>query len=73
MVIGWEKGDFSFESIPVFITNSGDTDKLVLDAYCINNLSKYLMEQTQKYAKKLGNSFLKRMRFIRIKPAVKRP
>lgn len=31
MVIGWEKGDFSFESIPVFITNSGDTDKLVLD------------------------------------------
>lgn len=51
MVIGWEKGDFSFESIPVFITDAEQTDKLVLDAYCINNLSKYLMEQTQKYEK----------------------
>lgn len=51
MVIGWEKGDFSFESTPVFITEAEKADSLVFDKYCVNNLSKYLIEQTRKYEK----------------------
>ena len=38
MVIGWEKGDFSFESTPVFITEAEKADSLVFDKYCVNNL-----------------------------------
>ena len=51
MVIGWEKGDFSFESTPVFITEVEKVDSLIFDNYCVNNLSKYLIEQTKKYEK----------------------
>lgn len=44
MVIGYEKGDFPNESCPVFITDAKAVDALIWDAYCISNLSKYLLE-----------------------------
>ncbi|MBO8168017.1 MAG: 4Fe-4S dicluster domain-containing protein [Thermoanaerobacteraceae bacterium] len=43
-VIGWEKGTFWYQSPPVFISRPEDVDKLVWDQFCINNLSKYLLD-----------------------------
>ncbi len=44
LVIGWEKGTFWYQSPPMFITNPDDADRLVWDQFCINNLSKYLLD-----------------------------
>ncbi|HHP51292.1 MAG TPA: 4Fe-4S ferredoxin [Moorella mulderi] len=44
MVIGWEKGTFWYLSPPAFITTPEEADRLVWDEFCLNNLSKYLLD-----------------------------
>lgn len=44
LVIGWEKGTFRYSSTPVFISKPEDTERLIWDEYCINNLAKYLLD-----------------------------
>lgn len=58
MIIGWKKEDDSIESIPAFIEDAGELEDLILDDYCVNNLAKYLIDET-KNGKKVG-VFLKK-------------
>jgi ferredoxin len=44
MVIGWEKGKQPYQSPPVFITDVNDVENLIWDEYCINNLTRFLMD-----------------------------
>ncbi|TCO70019.1 4Fe-4S dicluster domain-containing protein [Marinisporobacter balticus] len=52
-VMGWKKGEFWYDVYPVFITEANEADDLIWDAFCVNNLSKYLI-QKQKENKKVG-------------------
>jgi len=52
-IIGWNKGDTFDDSYPVFITDVDDADSLIWDNFCVNNLSKYLIQQL-KVSKKIG-------------------
>ena len=52
-IIGWKKGDTFDDSYPVFITDVKDADSLIWDCFCVNNLSKYLIQQL-KENKKVG-------------------
>ncbi|MGL4628455.1 MAG: 4Fe-4S dicluster domain-containing protein [Cetobacterium sp.] len=58
MIIGWKKEDDSIESIPAFIDEEAELDTLIFDEYCVNNLAKYLIEETHG-GKKVG-VFLKK-------------
>jgi formate dehydrogenase subunit beta len=49
-VIGFEKGTIPFHSTPCFVRDEGDVDKLVWDAFCGNNLAKYLTRRQEKVA-----------------------
>lgn len=51
--LGFEKGEFLHESCPVFISDKDAVDSLVWDAFCVNNLSKYLIEEL-KSTQKVG-------------------
>lgn len=42
MVIGWGAGSVPFKTTPVFVDNPQDTDKLVWNPACTNNLAVYL-------------------------------
>ncbi|MBI4778057.1 4Fe-4S dicluster domain-containing protein [Candidatus Desantisbacteria bacterium] len=42
IIIGYEKGYDDFQARPVFISNTADVDKLILNEYCTNNLAVYL-------------------------------
>ncbi|MGL6168624.1 MAG: 4Fe-4S ferredoxin, partial [Fusobacteriaceae bacterium] len=57
MIIGWKKDDDSIESIPAFIDEQTELDTLIFDEYCVNNLAKYLIEET--HAGKKAGVFLK--------------
>ena len=52
-IIGWSKGDTFDDSYPVFIVDADKADSLVWDCFCVNNLSKYLIQQL-KDNKKVG-------------------
>jgi len=52
-IIGWKKGDTFDDSYPVFITEADKADSLIWDGFCVNNLSKYLIQQL-KDSKKVG-------------------
>lgn len=52
-IIGWSKGDTFDDSYPVFITDVNGADSLIWDNFCVNNLSKYLIQQL-KENKKVG-------------------
>ncbi|MEG0068262.1 4Fe-4S dicluster domain-containing protein [Cetobacterium sp.] len=58
MILGWKKEDESVESIPAFIESVEELEELIYDEYCVNNLSKYLIEEA-KNGKKIG-IFLKK-------------
>ena len=42
MVIGWGAGSVPFKTTPVFVDNPQDTDKLIWNPACTNNLAVYL-------------------------------
>jgi formate dehydrogenase subunit beta len=44
-IIGWKKGDTFDDSYPVFITEVDKAESLIWDCFCVNNLSKYLIQQ----------------------------
>jgi len=50
-VIGWQKGDFWWQSYPVFIEKGQPTDQLTWDPFCTANLGKYLLEEMAHYKK----------------------
>ncbi len=52
-IIGWKKGEFWYDSYPVFITKSNEADSLTWDSFCVSNLSKYLINEL-KEDKKVG-------------------
>jgi len=52
-IIGWSKGDTFDDSYPVFIKDADKADSLIWDCFCVNNLSKYLIQQL-KDNKKVG-------------------
>ncbi len=52
-IIGWERGANSFISRPVIIRDAGDTDRLVWNPGCVDNLTRYLVEEMQ-YKPKRG-------------------
>lgn len=52
-ILGFEKDDFSNEGIVTFVDTIDDVDKLIWNEYCVNNLSKYLIDET-KSGKKVG-------------------
>lgn len=43
-VFGWRKGTFWYQSPPVVISRPDDVDQLIWDEFCLNNLSKYLLD-----------------------------
>lgn len=45
VLIGWEKGDLVSDSYPVFIEKEEKVNDLIWDMFCVNNLSKYLIEE----------------------------
>jgi formate dehydrogenase subunit beta len=51
LVIGWEKGAFWYSSTPAFISKPEDTERLIWDEYCVNNLAKYLLDYRHKEGK----------------------
>lgn len=51
LVIGWQKGDFWWQSYPVFIEKGQPTDQLTWDPFCTANLGKYLLEEMAHYKK----------------------
>ena len=50
-IIGWKKGDTFDDSYPAFITDVEGTDSLIWDVFCVNNLSKYLIQQLKEHNK----------------------
>lgn len=44
MVLGFGPGSEATRTTPVFITGAGDTEKLVFNPFCVNNLVKYLID-----------------------------
>ena len=50
-ILGWETGEFWYDASPVFITREQDADRLIWDAFCVANLSKYLIKELKTTAK----------------------
>lgn len=44
-VIGWEKGEFIYDTTPAIFTKETGLDKFVYNSFCGANLSKYLVSQ----------------------------
>ncbi len=55
LVIGWAQGSLPLVSTPVFIKNEAETEELIFDPTCRNNLSTYLTKDRRK----LGKEFKK--------------
>ena len=53
VILAWEKGELWYDSYPAFFTKEKEIDSLVWDSFCVNNLSKYLLEYTMT-DKKIG-------------------
>lgn len=51
VVLGWEQGTFWYAATPVFITKPEDTEKLIWNEYCTNNLAKYLLDYRSREGK----------------------
>jgi len=51
-VIGYEQGNDTFLSRPVFIYSADDVDKLVWNPGCIDNLTRYLVDEMKDRPKK---------------------
>ncbi len=43
LVLGWEKGTFEDKTAPLFMKKPEDVDRLVINEFCVNNLSTYLL------------------------------
>lgn len=52
-ILGWEQGEFWYDASPVFITDAKAADGLIWDAFCVTNLSKYLIREL-KTTPKIG-------------------
>ena len=52
-IIGWGATRFPDRTTPVFIHEANDADKLLWNAYCVNGLAKYVLDDKLK-AKKIG-------------------
>ena len=53
-VVGWKKGEFSYDITPAFFETAEELDAdFVYDDFCGANLSKYLIEQAKKEGKTL--------------------
>ncbi len=48
VILGWKKGDEWYDSYPVVINDINETAELIWDAFCVNNLSKYLITELKK-------------------------
>jgi len=51
LLLGWQKGSFWWQSPPAFVSAVDEADRLVWDPFCVNNLSKYLLEELQQVDK----------------------
>jgi formate dehydrogenase subunit beta len=49
-VIGFEQGTLPLRSTPCFIRNEEETERLIWDSFCENNLAKYLVKRPEKVA-----------------------
>ena len=52
-VLGWKKGDFSYDQTPAFFHSADELDMLAYDGFCGSNLSKYLVEHGKDKGKTL--------------------
>ncbi len=50
LVIGFANGSLPLRAAPCFVRNAGDTDKLVWNSMCENNLAVYLPKRKEKIA-----------------------
>lgn len=50
LLIGFEQGTMPLHSTPCFIRNESETDRLIWDSFCDNNLAKYLVKGLEKVA-----------------------
>lgn len=69
MLIGWTKEEDSLESVVTFVESAEDLDSLVWDEYCVNNLAKYLIDETRN-GKKVG-VFLKKCDLLGFEQIIK--
>lgn len=51
LVLGWQKGDFWWQSYPAFVEKESEAEKLIWDPFCVANLSKYLLEELKEKKK----------------------
>lgn len=52
-VLAWKAGEFSYDRTPAVFDKASGLDGLVYDSFCVNNLSKYLIEESKKDGKVL--------------------
>ena len=52
-VLAWKAGEFSYDRTPAVFDKESGLDGLVYDSFCVNNLSKYLIEESKKDGKVL--------------------
>lgn len=69
IVLGWKKEQDSIESIPAFIESADELEELIFDEYCVNNLSKYLIDEING-GKKAG-VFLKKCDALGLEQMIK--
>lgn len=50
LVLGFESGTMPLHSTPCFIRKEEETDRLIWDSFCDNNLAKYLVKRKEKVA-----------------------
>ncbi len=53
VILGWEKGEFWYDAYPVFIGSEQAAESLIWNVFCVNNLSKYLINELKK-SQKIG-------------------
>jgi len=51
LVLGWEKGDEPYVSAPTVIRDASETDRLVVDEYCIHDLAALLTDYRDSHDK----------------------
>jgi len=51
LLIGWGKGDYWWQSRPLFARSKKDLEKLVWDSFCAVNLSRYLLDELKSNQK----------------------
>jgi ferredoxin len=48
LVMGFEQGSLPLRASPCFVTDPGDTGRLIWNAFCSNNLARYLIRSDRK-------------------------